>query len=214
MPWSSPSLKRVTELTVATSEGALYYQLPETFLPKSCSTDYNHYRRASCLKHNAATHGIADMIFAARQVQEKCHEQRRDLYFAFIDLTKAFDSVNRDVLWGCLAHIGCLPKCVYVTRKLHENMKGRALHGGDQLEPFNINTSVKQGCVIAPTLFSSKFLATFLSQSKIDLAKGMDITYRTDGGVFKLSHLRAKSKVKTVTIVDLQYVDDCVVVAH
>ena len=42
----------------------------------------------------------------------------------------------------------------------------------------------------------------------------MDITYRTDGDVFKLSRLGAKSKVKTVTIVDIQYADDSAVVAH
>ena len=97
-----------------------------------------------------------------------------------------------------------------VTRQLHEDMKGCVLHDGDQLGSFNINTGVKQGCVIAPTLFSI-FLAAFLSQAKIDQAKGENITYRTDGGVFKLSHLRAKLKVKTVTIVDT---DDCAVVAH
>ena len=38
--------------------------------------------------------GTTDMIFSARQVQEKCREQGRDLCLAFIDLTKAFDSVN------------------------------------------------------------------------------------------------------------------------
>ena len=121
--------------------------------------------------------------------------------------------MNRHVLWGCLARLGCPPKFVSVTGKLHENMKGCVLYDGDQSEPFIINTCVKQGCVIAPTLFSI-FLAAFLSHAKIDLAKGVDITYRTGGGVFKLSRLGAKSKVKIVTIVDLQYADGCVVVAH
>ena len=35
-----------------------------------------------------------DMIFIARQLQEKCREQHQDLYLAFVDLTKAFDTVN------------------------------------------------------------------------------------------------------------------------
>ncbi|BHF70114.1 hypothetical protein SprV_0301316400 [Sparganum proliferum] len=37
--------------------------------------------------------GTTDMIFAARQLQEKCQEMRTHLYSAFVDLTKAFDTV-------------------------------------------------------------------------------------------------------------------------
>lgn len=32
--------------------------------------------------------GTVDMIFAAYQIQEKCFEQHRELYMAFINLTK------------------------------------------------------------------------------------------------------------------------------
>ncbi|VDM06026.1 unnamed protein product [Schistocephalus solidus] len=39
-----------------------------------------------------------DMIFANRQLQEKCQEMRTHLYTTFVDLTKAFDTVNRDGL--------------------------------------------------------------------------------------------------------------------
>ena len=37
--------------------------------------------------------GTVDMIFAARQLQEKCQEQYDDLFITFIDLTKAFDTL-------------------------------------------------------------------------------------------------------------------------
>ena len=39
--------------------------------------------------------GTADMIFAARQLQEKCQEQNVGLYTTFVDLTKAFHTVCR-----------------------------------------------------------------------------------------------------------------------
>ena len=42
--------------------------------------------------------GTVDMVFTARQLQEKCIEQRLPLYQVFVDLTKAFDTVNRDAL--------------------------------------------------------------------------------------------------------------------
>ena len=43
--------------------------------------------------------GTTDMIFAVRQLMEKAREQHRNLYIAFVDFTKAFDSVNRNALW-------------------------------------------------------------------------------------------------------------------
>ena len=42
--------------------------------------------------------GTIDMIFTARQLQEKCQEQNVDLYMTFVDLTKAFDTVSREGL--------------------------------------------------------------------------------------------------------------------
>ena len=44
-----------------------------------------------------------DMIFTMRQLQKNCREQLQPLYMAFIDLTKAFDSVSRDLLWDILS---------------------------------------------------------------------------------------------------------------
>ena len=46
--------------------------------------------------------GTIDMIFVAQQLQEKCREQHQDLYLAFVDLTNAFDTVNRDLRWNIL----------------------------------------------------------------------------------------------------------------
>ena len=47
--------------------------------------------------------GTIDMIFTARQLQEKCQEQNVYLYMTFVDLTKAFDTVSRDGLWKIMA---------------------------------------------------------------------------------------------------------------
>ena len=40
----------------------------------------------------------SEIIFVIKQVQEKCIEQNLALYSIFIDLTKAFDTVNREAL--------------------------------------------------------------------------------------------------------------------
>ena len=56
------------------------------------------------------------MIFALRQIQKKCREQNIDLYAAFIDLTKAFDTASCDGLWKVLACLGCPPKFRTILR--------------------------------------------------------------------------------------------------
>ena len=48
------------------------------------------------------------MVFSVRLVMEKCREQHRDLYIAFIDLALAFDSVDLWLLWKLLKKCGCL----------------------------------------------------------------------------------------------------------
>nr|VZI50162.1 unnamed protein product [Spirometra erinaceieuropaei] len=59
--------------------------------------------------------GTVDMIFAARQLQEKCQEMRTHMYSTFVDLKKAFDTVNREGLWKIMQarrlnhfHLSCL----------------------------------------------------------------------------------------------------------
>ena len=43
-----------------------------------------------------------DAIFILRQLQERFLSKKRNLYFAFVDLEKAFDRVPRKVLWWAL----------------------------------------------------------------------------------------------------------------
>nr|VZI33274.1 unnamed protein product [Spirometra erinaceieuropaei] len=42
--------------------------------------------------------GTTDMIFVARQLQEKCQEMMTQMYSTFVDLTKALDTVNPEGL--------------------------------------------------------------------------------------------------------------------
>ena len=58
-----------------------------------------------------------DMIFSARQKQEKCCEQKQDLFMAFVDLSKAFDTVHCELLWKVLLQYGCPGKFVNVLRE-------------------------------------------------------------------------------------------------
>ena len=98
--------------------------------------------------------GTSDMIFVALKIQEKCQEQNKDLYTAFINLTKAFDSINREALWKVLSRFGCPAYSITILSLLHDKMTATVLINGTETEPFTIRTGVKQGRVIAPTLLT------------------------------------------------------------
>ena len=152
--------------------------------------------------------GTVDMIFAARQLQEKCQEQNTNLYSTYVDLTKAFDTVSREGLWKIMAKYGCPRKFITIVRQLHDGMLARVQDGGETSKPFPVSNGVKQGCVLAPTLFSLMFSA-MLTDAFRDTNTGIGIRYRTDGSVFNLRRLQAKTKVLTDTINDFLFADDC-----
>ena len=157
------------------------------------------------------------MIFAGRQIQEKCREQNRDLFIMFIDLTKAFDTVNREALWRVLSKCGCPEKFVNIVKQLHEDMVGSVCVQGETTEKFNITTGVKQGCVLAPTLFGLFFAAMIrdvVNEINDKHQDGILIRFRNDGRIFHLSDLRAKTKTRTELINELLYADDCALLSH
>ena len=82
--------------------------------------------------------GTTDMIFAVRQLQEKCQEQHRDLYLTFVDLTKAFDTVSREGLWKIMAKYGCPPKFITMVRQFHDGMQARVIDNGQPSSPFQV----------------------------------------------------------------------------
>ena len=86
-------------------------------------------------------------------------EQNRDLYITFADLTKAFDTVSREGLWKIMSKFGFPDKFITMVRKVHDDMLARVLDNGGSTEAFPVTNGVKQGCVLAPTLFSMMFTA-------------------------------------------------------
>ena len=152
------------------------------------------------------------MVFTLRQLQEKCIEQHQDLYIMFVDLTKAFDTVSRPALWAILSRLGCPPKFVRMIRAFHEGMMARVIENGDVSDPFPVSNGVKQGCVLAPTLFSLIF-SVMLSSALSGSDDGILICFRTDGKFYDLRRLQARTKVKEALIRDFLFADDCAIAA-
>ena len=153
------------------------------------------------------------MIFVLRQIQEKCREQNMGLYAAFLDLTKAFDTVSCDGLWKTLARLGCPPRFLTILCQLHEGQQGQVKHNGSLSGSFPISKGVKQGCVLASTLFSI-FFSIILREAKEDLPDGIYVRFRTDSSLFNFRHLLARTKAIKELITELLFADNYALLAH
>ena len=104
-----------------------------------------------------ANRGTVDIIFCLRQIQEK-------------------------FLCQLLSKFGCPPK---FARLLRSTRTWNAVNGSLS-DVFPVNNAVKQGYVLALTLFLL-FLSAMLSEATTDLAEGIYIHSRTTDGLFNLS---------------------------
>ena len=103
-----------------------------------------------------ARRSTIDPIFTLRQLQEKSIEQQRPLYMVFIDFTKAFDTIDRELLWKLLEHYGCPDIVVKIIREFHDGMQATVLVDGDTTEPFPVcHGVIKAGMCIGTNLIWS-----------------------------------------------------------
>ena len=89
-------------------------------------------------------------------------------------------------------------------------MKGTVLYDGTTSDPFNILIGVKQGCVLAPTLFGI-FVATLLKHAFGESTEGIYLRTRSDGNLFKIPRLRTKTRVHEKHVRDLLFAEDAAI---
>ncbi|VDM01850.1 unnamed protein product [Schistocephalus solidus] len=152
--------------------------------------------------------GTTDMIFAAHQLQEKCQEVQTHFYTTFVDLTKAFDTVNRDGLCKLMQKFGCPERFTHMVRQLHDGLAIRVPDNAMISDVFAVTNGAKQGCVLAPTLFILMFSVMYMDAYRGE-QPGILITYRTDGHLFNSRRMQATTRVSKATVPDLLFADDC-----
>ena len=75
----------------------------------------------------------------------------------FIDIQKAYDSVNRDPLWKICKSHGLTDKSVNLLKTLRNNNKAKVRINGQLSDNFDIETNVMQGEIPSSLLFNVSF---------------------------------------------------------
>ena len=94
--------------------------------------------------------GTTDATFILRQTQEKYIGKNRNIYFAFVDLEKAFDRVPRKVLWRTLRKVGITEWIVCVVQIMYQNARSRVRVSNSYSDVFKVQVGVHQGSVLTP----------------------------------------------------------------
>ena len=135
--------------------------------------------------------GTKDHIANICWINEKAREFQKNIYFYFIDYSKAFDCVDHNTLWkemGILDHLTCL------FRNLYAGQEATVRTGHGTTDWFQIGKGVCQGCILSPCLFN--FYAEYIMRNA------------------GLEEAQAGIKIARRNINNLRYADDTTLMAE
>ena len=148
-----------------------------------------------------------DMVFAVRQVLEKLYEHRCPGYVVFVDLRKAYDSVNRECMWLILAKAGVPSNIVNIIKSFHTSMSATLSIGSTPIQPIAVKSGLRQGCCMAPVLFNIFMWAVFQRWSRVVEhvpGIGVPLAFNPGGSLY----FKRKRTDDQTTINDCQFADD------
>jgi len=154
--------------------------------------------------------GTADCLFNLRRVVELARAHATPMHAAFVDFSKAFDSVNHEALWEVLEARGIHPKLISLIKDLYKDNRVRVAGQGVQSEWFCIRTGVRQGCPLSPLLFN--IFMDFLARQVIQACEakgvhGFKVAFRISGQVVN------SPSEELLSMLMLLYADDLVLLA-
>ena len=90
--------------------------------------------------------GTRDQIANIRWITEKARDLQKNIYFCFIDYTKAFDCVDHNKMWKILQEMGIPEHLTCLLRNLYKVQEATVRTGHGK--------GVHQGCMLSPCLFN------------------------------------------------------------
>ena len=127
-------------------------------------------------------------------IMEKAREFQKNIYFCFIDFTKAFDCVDHNKLWKIRQEMEILDHLTCLLRNLYGGQEATVRTGHGTMDWFQTGRGVHQGCILSPCLFNLH--AEYIMQNA------------------GLVEVQAEIKIAGRNINNLRYLDDTTLMAE
>ena len=98
--------------------------------------------------------GAGDQITNIRWIIEKARELQKNIYFCFIDYSKAFDCVDHNKQWKILKELGIPDDLTCLLRNLYAGQEATVRTGHGTTDWFQIGKGVHESCILSPCLFN------------------------------------------------------------
>ena len=138
--------------------------------------------------------GNRDHIANIRWIMEKAREFQKNIYFCFIDHSKAFDCVDHNKLWKVLQEMGIPDHLTCLLKNLYAGQEATPRTGHGTTDWFQIRKGVRQGCILSPCLVN--LYAEYIMRNT------------------RLDETQARVKISRRNINNLRYADDTTLMAE
>jgi hypothetical protein len=145
-------------------------------------------------------------MFTLRSIGAACGEFGKCMAKAYIDFTKAYDSINRHALWKALRAYGVHPKLIALLEDLHSDTFAAVRLAGKVGSRFRVSAGVRQGCVIAPTLFNV-FIDVVVRKALTRMPENCGIKIQSQSN-------SQQDRNSFEHVIMLMYADDLVLMSH
>ena len=98
--------------------------------------------------------GARDQISNIRWIIKKAREFQKNIYFCFIDYTKAFDCVDHNKLWKTLEEMGIPNHLTCLLRNLYAGQEATIRTGHGTMDWLQVRKGICQGCILSSWLFN------------------------------------------------------------
>ena len=96
----------------------------------------------------------ADNNFVLDTILWKARSKKKKVHLAFLDISKAYDSVNRAILWSKLSKLGISGEFLGCLKSLYTDDSIDCMANGVLTSPIYLSRGLRQGCALSPLLFA------------------------------------------------------------